>query len=83
MVQTARSSGLFLSTESNGKVVCASDITPAALFEVRAFPDGRWALISKLGSTREVAHQYYFGGAGENLDAFSKLPVVADTKVSF
>lgn len=76
------STGLYLSTLPNGKCVASSDAGPAALFEVRAYPDGRWVLISKLGSAKENAQEYFFGGNGESLDAFNKVVMVADPKLA-
>lgn len=74
------STGYYLSTDSNGKVFPSSDQTAAGLFEVRAYPDGRWVLISKLGSAKPNAQQYYLGGKGEVLDAFNKVVMVADPR---
>jgi hypothetical protein len=76
------STGLYLSTLPDGKCCATSENGPAALFEVRAYPDGRWVLISKLGSQKEGAQEYFFGGNGENLDAFNKVVMVADPKLA-
>jgi fascin 1/2 len=76
------STGLYLSTLPDGKCCATSEAGPAALFEVRAYPDGRWVLISKLGSPKEGAQEYFFGGKGEALDAFNKVVMVADPRLA-
>jgi fascin 1/2 len=70
------SSGLYLTAKPDGKVNAEPEATAASVFEIRAYDDGRWVLISKLGSPKPDGQQYYFGGSGETLDAFTKLPPV-------
>lgn len=69
--------GLYLTAKVDGKVNAEPEASAAAVFEIRAYDDGRWVLVSKLGSPKPGAQQYYFGGSGETLDVFNKLPVTA------
>jgi fascin 1/2 len=73
------STGLYLTAKPDGKCNAEPEASSAAVFEIRAYDDGRWVLVSKLGSPKEGAQQYYFGGSGETLDSFNKVSPVAGT----
>ena len=61
-----RAQGKYLSTSAAGAFTGDGEGKGAnEAFEIEAQPDGRWAL--------KGAHGYYAGGAGEKVDAFTKV----------
>jgi hypothetical protein len=61
-----RPQGKYLSTNAAGHFAGDGEGKgPNEAFEIEAQPDGRWAL--------KGAHGYYAGGAGEKLDAYTKV----------
>ncbi len=61
-----RPQGKYLSTSAAGHFTGDGEGKgPNEAFEIEAQPDGRWAL--------KGAHGYYAGGAGEKIDAYTKV----------
>jgi hypothetical protein len=60
--------GFYLSTDKYGKLSCEK-IRPDidSKFYLETNNDGKW-------SFKSVAHGYYFGGSGDRLHCFSKMP---------
>lgn len=51
---------------------------PYELFEVRSYPDGRWALVTRRGqSLADVKKEYYFGDEGAEI-VHAEVPAPAD-----